>query len=115
MSRRDRSKRRGLVWSASFGVGCLAVLLTSLVGLWAMLIGVPLLFGRERWVAASGFLSGFGVLWCALIVRQLGAGAERDGLVVLWLGVGFVPIAIGTVVTTTMALHRLRAHRTMVG
>ncbi len=110
MTRHARSMHRPLVWGASLGLGRVAVLLTSLVGPSAVLIGVPLLVGRERWVASSGFLSGFGLLWCALVVRQVMAGAEGDGLVLVWLGVSLVPILVGAVLAIAVALHRSPPH-----
>lgn len=103
-----------LLWAASAAMGGVAVLLTSLVGVVAVLVGLPFLFSRDRWVAASGFLVGFGVLWTGLITRQLTAGAERDGIVPFWLTIGLVPIAVGALLTSAVAIHQVRlAHRAL--
>lgn len=110
MTRRGRSTPRPLVWGASLGLGCVAILLTSLVGPSAILIGLPLVFGRERWVAASGFLGGFGLLWVVLIVRQIGAGAERDGLALAWLIVSLVLMALSAALSGALALRRPRVN-----
>lgn len=96
---------RVLLWVTTALLGGAAVLATSFVGWSAVLVGVPLLLGRERWVAISGFLTGFGVLWTGLVMRQLTAGVERDGLMLSWLGVGLVPIALGAVMASFLAFR----------
>lgn len=97
---------RVLLWVVAAVLGGVAVLMTSFIGLASLLIGAALLLGRERWVAVSGFLTGFGALWTGLIIGQLNSGAERDGLVVFWMAVGVVPLAIGWVLAAVMVIHQ---------
>lgn len=100
---------RLLLWVSTAFVGGIAVLMTTFAGLSVLLVAVPLLLLRDRWVALSGFLTGVGVLWTGLIVRQLTAGAERDGLVLAALDVGVVLMVVGTALTSLLAIRTIRA------
>ncbi|MFN8520875.1 MAG: hypothetical protein U0667_16110 [Chloroflexota bacterium] len=109
MRRPDRGTPQALLWLAAAALGGVAGIMTSAVGLATILVAVPLLLTRDRWVGLSGFLVGFGAAWCMLIARQFAPGAERDGLVVAWLLVGLVPLVVGGTAASLLAIRATRS------
>ncbi len=99
---------RMLLWMATALLGGVAVVMTSLVGLQVMVVAVPLLLVRDRWLAVSGFLTGFGLLWLALTARQLTL-SDHDGIVAVWMSVGLVPLVVGAMVSTAVAARHVRS------
>jgi hypothetical protein len=108
-------------WIAGLLVGGLTALLFFLFPLAA--IGLAILFGigaartHSAWAGASGFMSGFGATWLALLIRADRACADFNAIpnqgcvapdLTGWFVVTSAILASGSIATLEMAVRRRR-------
>jgi hypothetical protein len=86
-----------MVWIWAFGLGALAALIATLIGIlgfFFIFLVVPGLRAGTWLAATSGALTGFGVAWLLLLATQAGSGGTLSSSD-MWLLVGMVPLALG--------------------
>jgi hypothetical protein len=103
----DDMKLLGM-WVVGLVLGAGVALLTGLLGVGAgaiLFVLAVLIVRRERFVAWSGLLLGFGATWLAGLARQATSGGSLEDSAP-WLALGIVPLAVGLL----MALVQIARH-----
>jgi hypothetical protein len=103
---------RPLLWVTSAFLGVIAILMMSF-GLIAFLLTLLLavllvLRSRDRVVALSGLLTGFGAVWSFLMAGQVGSDGATDNFS-LWVAVGIVPLVLGCALIVPIVARTIRS------
>ena len=89
--------RASRAWTAGCVLGLAAVFLTSLAA-WlfplGFLVAIAVGFVGVRRMGVSGYLTGFGLVWLALLGFQFASGGHLDNWQ-FWLMVGVLPVMGG--------------------
>lgn len=109
---------RPLLWVTAAFSGGIAILPISF-GLIAFLLTVLLvvllaLRSRDRVVALSGLLTGFGAVWSFLMAGQVGSDGATDNFS-LWIAVGVVPLVVGCALIVPIVARTMRSRAVVEG
>ncbi len=106
------------LWVTAAFSGGIVVLMTSLgliASLSILLLAVLLaLRSRDRAVAVSGVLTGFGAIWSFLMVGQAGSAGATDNFG-FWAAVGIVPLVVGCALVVPTVVRTLRSRQVAGG